>query len=46
MKGQMGWGGIIPQAPIKFLIFGPCCNVILGMPVRQESQTLWPWGFL
>lgn len=38
MKGQMGWGGIIPQAPIKFLIFGPCCKVILGMPVRQEKE--------
>lgn len=38
MKGQMDWGGLIPQTPIKILIFGPCCKMILGMCSAGRAQ--------
>lgn len=39
MKGQMGCRVLAPQTPIKFLIFGPCCKMILGMALRQGLGT-------
>lgn len=37
MKGQMGCRELVPQTPIKFLIFGPCCKMILGMRSGRGS---------